>query len=429
LKKNSSFIVKVIFALILTSFVYATAQVPNISQENVHKQKVVIGIRAFAGADMVYQEWNETINHLNKTIPNYEFKVLPLVDYEEIKNKVQNKDMDFYIGDPASYIEMESLYGMTRLATLQRKKDGLYFDKFGAVIFTASKNKDINTFADFKDKVLMGVSESAFAGYRIGYREMIMQGIKPEKVFKNILFSGGRGDDVVNEVLANENYVGIVRTGLVEAMIQQGTIKKEDIKIINSIDYSYFPLMVSTKLYPEFPFARLSHIPEELGKKVLISLLSIQEDSNAAKTGKYARWLIPNDYSDVTNLMKDLNVGIFKDLNKVTLEKVIQEYWLVISMIFVFIIVLIIFSIRIKIQETTIREHKDKLKKILDIQDSIVLLFDGKKILDCNLKLYQFFNISHLKEFSQRFINISDIFEESEFYLQKNTIVKYGMNI
>jgi len=393
----------------------------NNEQTLTKKTKIIVGIRAWKGIDMAYKEWSSTIDFLNKNIAGYEFKLYPLVKYDEIKEKVKNKDIDFLICDPVLYIESEYLYGVTRLATLQRKSKGFYFDKFGSVIFTASKNKNINSFKDLKNTTFMGVAKEALAGYRMAYREIMNQNIIPEKTFKNIIFSGGRGDVVVHAVLNNDNYIGTVRTGLLENMIKKGVIKKDDIKILNRIDYDYFPLMSSTKLYPEFPFSRLSHVPEELGKKVLITLLSIQEDSIAAKKGKYARWLIPNDYSDITNLMKDLKVGVYKDFNKITIRQVIEKYWIALLGAFIFITMLILLSIRIKKQALIIEDEKDKVSSLLDAQDSIVILSDGEYIKLVNKKFLEFFNISSLDKFTNNHKCICDKFEyeEGKDYIQK----------
>ena len=385
------------------------------------KTTIIVGIRAWKGVDIVYKEWSSTITYLNEHIDGYQFKLYPLVKYNEVKDKIKNKAFDFLICDPVLYVEAESLYGVTRLATLQRKGKGFYFDRFGSTIFTASKNKNINSLKDLKGTTFMGVAQGALAGYRMAYRELLDNGIKPEKTFKNILFSGGRGDVVVKEVLKNDNYVGTVRTGLLENMVKSGIIKKSDFKIINQKNYDYFPLMASTKLYPEFPFSRLSHVSEELGKKVLIALLSIQENSAAAKDGKYARWLIPNDYSDITNLMKELNVGVYKDFNKVTLQKVIEQYWAVILGVLTFIIILMFLSIRIKKQAVAIEDQKDKVTKILDSQDSIVILTDGKHINTANKKFHEFFNIDGLNEFNKEYDCICEKFEyeEGKDYIQK----------
>ena len=108
---------------LLSILLVSTLLLPITSLFAEDKVKVIIGIRAFQGADMAYKNWNATMEYLNQNIKGYQFRMLPLVDYEEIETKVKNKTIDFYIGDPASYVEFESMYGMTRLATLQRKKE------------------------------------------------------------------------------------------------------------------------------------------------------------------------------------------------------------------------------------------------------------------------------------------------------------------
>ena len=104
---------------------------------------------------------------------------------------------------------------------------------------------------------------------------------------------------------------GTVRTGLLEMMQSKGLIRKADFKVLNPIDFEFFPYETSTRLYPEFPFAKLSHVNPRDGQKVLIALLAIQESDKAAKAGRYARWSIPQQYSDVINLMQELELEPF----------------------------------------------------------------------------------------------------------------------
>lgn len=70
-----------------------------------------------------------------------------------------------------------------------------------------------------------------------------------------------------------------------------------------------FPFLLSTRLYPEWPIARLRHVPEELSEKVAIALMGMPSDSIAAKSSESSGWTIPLDYHPVHELMKELRVG------------------------------------------------------------------------------------------------------------------------
>jgi len=368
-----------ILFIIVSSFLF--------SNEILKKEKIVVGVRAWKGVSIAHKEWDSTIKYLNKRINKYEFVLKPLVEYEKIKSKIEKKEIDFLISDPLLYVESEYLYGLTRIATLQRKANGLYFDKFGSVIFTSSKNKKLKKIDSLRNKVLMGVSKNALAGYRMAYREILNNNIIPERFFKKIEFSGGRGDLVVKKVLQNPSYVGTVRTGLLENMIKKGTIRKEDVHIINELKYEYFPFMLSTKLYPEFPFSRLSHIPDDLAREVLISLLSIKEDSKMAKDGKYARWLIPDEYSEVTNLMKDLKIGFFNQKETFSFVTVYEKYKSAFVIIFFLVFVLVILFFKTKRQEFIIKEERNRYKKLIENSSDAVFIvnLDGYLVECSNL--------------------------------------------
>ena len=368
----------VLIFFIIISYLYS---------ENIPSKKIIVGVRAWKGIDIARKEWTPTINYLNKKIQGYTFELEPLVEYEKIKHKIKNKEIDFLFSDPVLYIESEHNFGVTRLATLQRKYKGLYFDKFGSVIFTSINNRHLKTISDTKNMIFMGVSKSALAGYRMAEREILSENINPKSFFKNIVFSGGRGDIVVKKVLSNKDYIGTVRTGLLENMVKRGIIKKDDFHIINQIHYEYFPFFASTRLYPEFPFSKLTHISDELSKKVLLALLSIKEHSKAAKNGKYARWLIPSEYTEVIGLMKDLNISIYKDLNEsITFNKVFSKYKIE-FLIFAFgIIILIILLYILKKQKTKLVIQKNEFESIFKYSH------DGIAIVDLETNFLNFNN-------------------------------------
>jgi diguanylate cyclase (GGDEF)-like protein len=373
------------------------------------KEEINIGIRAYKGKKSAIKEWQPTVDYLNSKIKNYHFNLIPLVDYEKIDSKIKNKELDFIISDPVLYVESEYKYGITRIATLQRKYKDKYFSTFGSIIFVKN-DSDIKSFNDLKGKILVGVSPNAFAGMRVGQKELKDNGIDIFKTFSKVTYSDGRGDKVVEMVLSGYGDVGIIRTGLLESMIAKGRIKREDIRILNPQKVKNFPFLLSTKLYPEFPFAKLSHVSEDLGTEVLLALLSIDENSKAAKSGKYAKWLIPNEYSHVIELMQDLRIGVYKDYGSFTLWCAVKRYWLFITSIIVLVIALIITILKLKTQTLKLRETS--------ITDSLTNLYNRNMI---NQTLQQEYNKSmrYASVFSIIFLDIDNFKQINDTYGHK----------
>ena len=55
-------------------------------------------------------------------------------------------------------------------------------------------------------------------------------------------------------------------------MAREGRLDIKELKILNRQDIPDFPLLVSTRLYPEWPFAAMPHIDENLARHVAATL-------------------------------------------------------------------------------------------------------------------------------------------------------------
>ena len=121
---------------------------------------------------------------------------------------------------------------------------------------------------------------------------------------------------------------GTVRTDTLERMVGEGKINLSDFKILNSqASDPSFPFLRSTRLYPEWPWARLRHTPDDLAEKVTIALLSMTPEDPAARAANIAGWTVPLDYQPVHELMREVKIGPYEDLGQVTLREVVRAYF------------------------------------------------------------------------------------------------------
>lgn len=130
-------------------------------------------------------------------------------------------------------------------------------------------------------------------------------------------------------------------------MATEGKIDPETFHIINQQETEGFPYIHSTRLYPEWPFAKVKHTSAELALKVAIALLSMSPDSPAAKAGKFAGWTTPLNYQPVHECLRELRIGPYTEFGKVTLADVIKQYLYWIIVIGVLLIFMIAASLRV----------------------------------------------------------------------------------
>lgn len=336
-----------------------------------------IGVLALRGAEESVQRWTPTAEYLSKQIPEYTFVIVPL-DFEQIFEAVKNGEVDFALENSSIYVELEYLYGIDRIATMNFscKSKNLVLNQFGGVFFTSKVQKDIKNLDDLRHKSFMAVHETSFGGWRMAQRELKDKRIDPYRYFKELQF-GGTHDAVVYAVQKGEVDAGTVRTSILEKMDMEGKIDINDFTILNQQYLDNFPLLLSTRLYPEWPFARVKHTSDQLTKKVAITLLSMPPNSEAARVAGIAGWTIPNNYQPVHDCLKELRVSPYEELGEITLANLMQQYWEWILLGFIGIIILVavviyisrlnrklnISTIELKERTTQLSESNKELKE------------------------------------------------------------------
>lgn len=308
-------------------------------------KQIKIGVLALRGAEESVTRWTPTAEYLTDQIPEYSFVIIPL-DFEEIFEAVKLGEVDFVLENSSIYVELEYLYGIDRIATLNVLCKGKITNQFGGVIFTLKDRNDIKSVYDIKNKSFMAVHETSFGGWRMAQREFKDLGINPYKDFESVQFSGTH-DNVVFAVQKGEVDAGTVRTGILEKMNNEGKIDINDFTILNQQHPDDFALFISTRLYPEWPFAKVKHTSDELAKQVCIALLKMHCDCEKAKDNGIAGWAIAADYQEVHECLKELRVSPYEEQGKITLVNFIQEYWHWLLVEFVVIVILILILIHI----------------------------------------------------------------------------------
>jgi len=284
-----------------------------------------IGVLAYHGNQKAISQWQPTIDILTQTIDGYQFELVPL-SLQEITQHVRNESIDFVVTNTGNYIELSHLYGVSRIATLVNSKNQATTDNFGAVIFTRANRNDINSLKDINGKTLYAVNDSGFGGFYMAWYEFLKQDINLQSEAKKITFTGFPQDQVLHAVMDGTADVGTFRTDSLEQLVESENFNLSNIKILNPQARENFPFLLSTDLYPEWPFSKLKHTSRVQAKQVALALLSIKSNSEAARAAKISGWTTPLNYKPAYDLLKSLNVPPFKISHKPTIDEVIHEY-------------------------------------------------------------------------------------------------------
>jgi C4-dicarboxylate-specific signal transduction histidine kinase len=345
-------------------------------QEEVH-----IGVLSYRGDDKAITRWSATADYLTRNIAGYRFELSPL-DLSEMALAVAQARVQFILTNPGNYVELESEYGISRIATMQSRLSGEIATRYGAVIITKASNTDIQTLEDLEDKSFMAVSPEAFGGFQMAWRELAEHDIDPFSDFSQLEFVGFPQDQVPLAVQDGRIDAATIRAETLVRMVEAGWFKLSDFRILNQQYVEGHNLPLSTRLYPEWPFAKNKNTSRELATKVTLALLAMPMDHPAAVMSRTAGWTVPLDYSPVHELMKELQIGPYEVLRETSLHAVIKKYavWLLMAAVFVillFVLIAYISTTNRRLRETDrnlrkeITERKQSEAKLAEYKDSL----------------------------------------------------------
>ncbi len=327
-------------------FIYLIIAIMSITDGLAADETIKIGVLAKRGREQCLTMWRPTAKYLTDTLPEKTFIIVPL-DFSEIYGAVEKGEVNFVLANSSFYVELERWYGINRIATLKNRRLGGVYTKFGGVIFCRADRDNIRSFSDLQGKRFMAVKETSFGGWRMAWRELKLKGLDPNSDFKAMMF-GGTHDAVVYAVKEGAADAGTVRTDTLERMQGEGKIDLKDFYIFDppSATEKEIPFRCSTRLYPEWPMAKVKHTPGELAESVTMALFAMPPDSTAARAAKCAGWTIPLNYEPVHECLRELKIGPYQDIGKVTLLDVLKNYWEWLLAILSVFLVMIITSIK-----------------------------------------------------------------------------------
>lgn len=316
------------------------------------KPQLRVGILAFRGAERAETEWQSTLNHLAQDLPEYSVQMVAL-DLAGLTQAVRDQTVDFAITNPGHYVELESAYGIIRIASMAASADTLPARTVASAVIVRADRKDLRTLADLRGAHLAAVAPDAFGGFRIVWRELAEHHIDPFSDTAALSFLGFPMERIVEAVAARSVDAGIVRGCLLEQMAAEGHLRMEDFHVLDARIPSGTPCQVSTRLYPDWPFAKLAHTPDRLAKRVALALMSMPGDNGTA-------WTVPVDYQPVHDLFRALKIGPYDYLNHPTLRKILHDNW---PWLVIALLAALWWLIHVARVEYLIRRRTDELKR------------------------------------------------------------------
>ncbi|MFA3779382.1 tetrathionate respiration histidine kinase TtrS [Yersinia sp. 1652 StPb PI] len=263
-----------------------------------HANDWTIGVLALRGDAQALAHWQPLADRLNQHLPGQHFQLLPL-DLNAMKSAVQQNRVNFLLTNPAQYVQIDNHYPLRWLVSLRssHEPDSTSRNVIGSVILVRA-DSDIHNPQGLIGKRVGAVSPDAFGGYLLGYKVLRDAGLQPERDFQ-LHFSGFPVDALIYLLRDRAISAAIVPTCLLEDMQAEGLAHTADFKPLLA-KKTAIPCLSSSELYPNWSFAALSQVPDELADNVTRILLSPDGD-------KTPQWGAPSSTSQVESLLRSIN--------------------------------------------------------------------------------------------------------------------------
>ena len=362
-----------------------------------------LGIFAYRPVEVIEKRWQYLESYLEQQVPNSDF-VLHILELDELEQGVQQNRFDFVFTNPRHFIQMRSKYPLSgALGTLVRLQNDHPVSALGGVIFTLKDNQQINSLADVAGETIAAPGEGFLGGYQAPLYELHQAGIDISEL--DFVFTGSPHDKVVQYLRDGKASVGFVRTSALEQMAAEGQLLMDDLKIINQQNLSDYPFVISTRLFPEWPFVVLPKVRESTARRVASAILALEPNHPVSQQIGISGFTVPADYLPVELSMRELGLPPFDVEPDVSLMQIWQQHnMLIIALVFtsglILLLLLIIarqnYSLRLSEQKVTqylkeIEKRHQFLRSTFSAIPDLVWIKDPKgTYLDCNSRYESF---------------------------------------
>jgi signal transduction histidine kinase/DNA-binding NarL/FixJ family response regulator/ABC-type phosphate/phosphonate transport system substrate-binding protein len=401
-----------LFSLATANAYAQTPQPPSSEGKQVYK----FGVFAYKGAERTYHEFAPVIDAVNRKLKN-EYLELQVLSQEEIYLGLQNNTLDFITTNPTHFLVARNQFEVTgALATLVKNNESQPIHSLAGVIIAHSSNRHVNNLQDIKNKTISFPGLEFMGGYRAQAFELHLAGV-PLK--NEQLKVSGTHYATIQDVLLGRAAVGFIRDGIIEGMAARGMLDPNQLKVINVQYRPDFPHVISTRLYPEWPVFALPHVSSHAKRHITAAMLDLDfEEVNRPNNPLYG-FTVPSDYLGVEDLSRTLRIPPFDKREEITLADLVEQHGDILIWTVLFAIALMITIIALVVIVNRARASELYSRQLLASQDELVLVNDGKELVDVSGGFLRFFKGYYptLDAFKQDYRCICDMFIKREGYL------------
>lgn len=184
-------------------------------------------------------------------------QVFPETFDDHIKMFGQGK-IDISFSNPFVYVQLANRFGAKAMAKIV-EEDGQ--GEFRGQIIARSDNRAIVSIKDCRGKSWVAVDPSSAGGYLFALGQFIDNGLS-RKDFKEVVFAGGRQENVILGVYSGLYEVGSIREGSLDV-------------VRDKIDISKLKVIANSNRYPGWVYAHSPRLSQEVVDKIRAAMLRL----------------------------------------------------------------------------------------------------------------------------------------------------------
>ncbi|MGM1052606.1 MAG: diguanylate cyclase domain-containing protein [Pseudomonadota bacterium] len=287
---------------------------------------LTLGVFAYRPEAVMIEMWQPLVDYFNEQLDGELEVQLRALTQPDMQAALDDSELDLIFTNPAHYIELRTRNQLSgALATQVSLQHGQPTEHLGGVVIRRHDAEGPDTLEALPDYSIAVVGRQFLGGYAVPVGELKRLGIAPHHL--TLMETGGSHDAVIDAVRAGRADVGLIRTGVLEAKLRDGSLPPGEISVVAPRHFPGFPFATSTRLYPEWAFVAHWSLPRDISKRIAALLFDLSPTHPAARTAGIHGFTIPADYASVEELMVSLRLPPFDHAPAFVWSDVWQRYW------------------------------------------------------------------------------------------------------
>ncbi|WP_183728910.1 PAS domain S-box protein [Desulfurispira natronophila] len=339
-------------------------------------REVTLGVLAFRSVEHIEQRFAPLIDFLECEMDDISIQLRAL-GYGELEDALNRGEIDFVLTNPSHYVLLTQRNQLSSpLATMIPTQDGTPMRGFGGVIVVLA-DSPIQQLADLRGKKIATVTKRSLGGYQVQAYELSRSGVDPNRHIR-LLETEMPHDLTINALLDGDVDAAFARSGILEAMIEEGHLPPFAVRVINEQHDSTFPQVLSTPLYPEWPISALAHVDEQIALQFASALYRLPLGGKIARMAEIHGFTVPADYGPVANVLQTLRLAPFDTTPGVTLADA-WKHWKTPILIFgLLMVVVLVVLISLAVVRRRVQQEQKNSHQILERIGEGVYVLDSE---------------------------------------------------